>query len=62
VALLQSAAADIKRASAFVNTCLEQHTLQPIVSLELPYREAAAAHTEVINKDIVKVGNIVLSW
>ncbi|CAE7526040.1 CRYZ, partial [Symbiodinium microadriaticum] len=60
VALLQSTAADLKRAGSYINACLEQGTLDPQVSLLLPLEKANEAHVEVITRSKVRVGNIVL--
>lgn len=60
VALLQSTPKDMKRAAAFVNACLEQGNLDPVVSLSLPLEKASEAHVEVIARSKVQVGNIVL--
>lgn len=62
IALMQSTDEEIRRASSFVTACLQQGSLKPIVSLDLPFTEASAAHVEVMEKQNVKVGNIVLSW
>lgn len=60
VALLQSNMTDLKQASAFIDTCLKQGNLRPMVSLALPLSNAAMAHDEIINRQKVTVGNIVL--
>ena len=60
VALLQASSADLKRASAFINACLENGSLDPQVSLTLPLERANEAHVEVLARTTVQVGNIVL--
>lgn len=60
VMLFASSPADLHRSSSFVDTLLRNGQLNPIASLILPLENAAEAHLEVIRRNRITVGNIVL--
>lgn len=60
VMLLASTAEDLAQAARYMNAGLENGHLLPVVSLELPLKEAPAAHKEIIDRSHFNVGNIVL--
>ena len=60
VALLQSTPEEMKSASQFIHKCLEENSLDPLVSMVLPLEEAPQAHQEIIERKKLTIGNLVL--
>lgn len=60
VALLQSTPEELKAASEYINKCLEENVLDPLVSMKLPFEDAPLAHQEIIDRKTLTIGNIVL--
>jgi NADPH:quinone reductase len=60
VTLFLSSGEELKTASLFINQCLEEKKLDPIVSMTLRLEEAGLAHQEIINRKNFTTGNLVL--
>ena len=60
VALAATSQAQQRRAAAYISSELRDGVLRPVVALELPLKEAATAHIEVMTHHSAHVGNIIL--
>lgn len=60
VTLFQSTPEDLAMAAKFINEHLASGALDPVVSQVLPLEEASVSHEEVISRQNLNAGNIVL--
>ena len=58
--MMEPSTQNLREAGAFITCLLRSGQLNPIASLELPLEEAPRAHTEVISRQNLTVGNVVL--